>query len=718
MFLNCSNIISLDLSNFITHLVVNMTYMFSGCKSLKYLNISNFDTSKVINMTQMFNDCRELKSLDLSNFYTPSLLYMSFIFCGCENLTFINLNNFDTSNVDQMKRVFYNCKSLKFLNLSSFNTSKVYLMVSMFNGCENLISLDLSSFNTKLLRNANGMFKNCKSITSLNLSHFITAPLINIAEMFFGDNNLQYLDISNFNTINTTSMKQAFQNCKSLVYLNLSNFDTSNVTDMTNMFKNCENLKYINLKNSKDTKLNSFNDIFTKTPEKMIFCIDEYKNQKLYDIIISDKPNSTINCSDNAYIYIPEKTIPINIDSCLDNNITIDYFKRNILNYITSLANLYPIIINGSDFLAAVLSSDDIKPEEQINKGISAIELGDCVNIVKQNYNISNEENLIIINIESKNEEIKHINSDNSFNLEKKTEIAIFDNSGNKLNISVCEQNIKIMKYIGDVDTKELDIKTAMNMANKGIDVFNPKDDFFNNICKQIDDINSKDMILIDRRKDIFKNATFCQNGCTYTGINYNLMVANCLCDSYSLQIIESSNSMESYKSKQNQELNFDSIKKNLLDNLFEFNIDAIKCYKLVFNRKILINNIGFYSMSLMFISQLIFLLIFFIKKLKPLKYFMLKFHLIKSMNIIIPVPCKSLKSIKQNILYHNQRSALNTNSNEKIKRKVKIKIKIKKKKFVPKLKNKIKSNIIPYDEISIDKTKRKLKLNENKENE
>ena len=274
------------------------------------------------------------------------------------------------------------------------------------------------------------------------------------------------------------------------------------------------------------------------------------------------------------------------------------------------------------------------------------------------------------------------------------------------------------MKYIGDVDTKELDIKTAMNMANKGIDVFNPKDDFFNNICKQIDDINSKDMILNDRRKDIFKNATFCQNGSSYTGINYNLMVANCLCDSYSLQIIESSNSMESYKSKQNQELNFDSIKKNLLDNLFEFNIDAIKCYKLVFNRKILINNIGFYSMSLMFISQLIFLLIFFIKKLKPLKNFMLKFNLIKSMNIIIPVPCKSLKSIKQNILYHNQRSALNTNSNEKIKRKVKIKIKIKKKKFVPKLKNKIKSNIIPYDEISIDKTRRKLKLNESKENE
>ena len=167
------------------------------------------------------------------------------------------------------------------------------------------------------------------------------------------------------------------------------------------------------------------------------------------------------------------------------------------------------------------------------------------------------------------------------------------------------------MKYINDIDNKELDIQSAINLANKGVDVFNPKDGFFNNICKQIDDINGKEMILTDRRNDIFQNVTFCQDGCDYAGMNYSLMVANCLCDSYSLEIKENNNTEPNNK-KQYQKINFNSIKEHMVANLFEFNIDVMKCYNLVLSLKILIYNYGFYSMSIMFISQLIFLCVFF----------------------------------------------------------------------------------------------------------
>ena len=74
------------------------------------------------------------------------------------------------------------------------------------------------------------------------------------------------------------------------------------------------------------------------------------------------------------------------------------------------------------------------------------------------------------------------------------------------------------MKYIGDI--KELDIQSAINFARQGIDVFNAKDDFFNDICQNYNNTNGKDIIIKDRRNDIYKKVTFCEKGCLYTGMN------------------------------------------------------------------------------------------------------------------------------------------------------------------------------------------------------
>ena len=70
-----------------------------------------------------------------------------------------------------------------------------------------------------------------------------------------------------------------------------------------------------------------------------------------------------------------------------------------------ALAHSYELI-NGSDFIAMVLSSDDMDPKEQIEKGISAINLGNCIDKIKEYYNIPKNEGLIILNNETKiNEE-------------------------------------------------------------------------------------------------------------------------------------------------------------------------------------------------------------------------------------------------------------------------------------------------------------------------
>ena len=42
--------------------------MFSGCSSLKKLNLSNFNTVNVINMSGMFNSCSSLNEINISYF--------------------------------------------------------------------------------------------------------------------------------------------------------------------------------------------------------------------------------------------------------------------------------------------------------------------------------------------------------------------------------------------------------------------------------------------------------------------------------------------------------------------------------------------------------------------------------------------------------------------------------------------------------------------------
>ncbi|MBQ9234070.1 MAG: hypothetical protein IJ167_08575, partial [Lachnospiraceae bacterium] len=67
-----------------------------------------------------------------------------------------------------------------------------------------------------------------------------------------------------------------------------------------------------------------------------------------------------------------------------------------------------------------------MNPEEQIKNGISAIDLGNCTEIIKEYYNISKYESLIIFNIETKNQS-NNDDNDDSFNLGKTTQLEIYD---------------------------------------------------------------------------------------------------------------------------------------------------------------------------------------------------------------------------------------------------------------------------------------------------
>ena len=325
--------------------------------------------------------------------------------------------------------------------------------------------------------------------------------------------------------------------------------------------------------------------------------------------------NSCLFSCPHNYIITNNKCILKEFES----DTTLIEFKNQIKDDVISYVNSSKVI-NGSNFLAAVLSSNNMNQEELLKNGISAIDLGNCSNVIKEFYNIS--EKFIVVNIESKNDESKKNESKNynekSFNLGKNTQLEIYDYSGRKLNLSVCKEDIKIMKYIGDIN-KQLDMDSAKSLSEQGIDVFNKNDKFFHDICHQYNNPDGKDIIINDRRNEIYQDATFCQNGCIYKGINYTLNAANCMCDSNLIQEDNIQNSEQKIYS-------FESIKDSFISSLISFNFDVLRCYNLALNIKILTHNIGFYCLSSMFILQIIFFFVYLAKKLKPLKNFMLLF--------------------------------------------------------------------------------------------
>ena len=167
MFFECTNMVSIDLSNFNTSKITNMGGIFQYCSSLSSLNLNNFDTSNVIDMWYMFFDCKSLTNLNLSSFDTSNVTDMSGMFCGCSSLSNLNLSNFNTSNVTNMWWMFKECSSLINLDLRSFDTSNITDMSGMFSGCNLLTNLDLSNFNTSNVTDVYNMFESCTNLVTL-----------------------------------------------------------------------------------------------------------------------------------------------------------------------------------------------------------------------------------------------------------------------------------------------------------------------------------------------------------------------------------------------------------------------------------------------------------------------------------------------------------------------------------------------------------------------
>ena len=114
---------------------------FDGMNSLQSISGMNYlNTSEVTTMIRMFANCSELTSLDVSNFNTDKVEYMAGMFNSCEKITSLDLCSFNTSNVTNMLEMFNGCSSLETIYVrDGWSTAALSEDYLMFMDCNSLV---------------------------------------------------------------------------------------------------------------------------------------------------------------------------------------------------------------------------------------------------------------------------------------------------------------------------------------------------------------------------------------------------------------------------------------------------------------------------------------------------------------------------------------------------------------------------------------------------
>ena len=457
MFKGCSNLTEIDLSNFHSSKIQNMAEMFRGCSSLYSIDFSNIDTSNVKNMNSMFYGCSSLSSLNLSYFYTSQLINSQYMFYGCSSLTSLDISFFDTSQIQNIQYMFYGCSSLNSLNLSNFKLTKDSNAEHLFSGCSKLeyIILENSYFDKddmeEIFESNNDNLIICGKYLEFEYI-FLENILINCTNQIYEDANRIKCYSNNISTIIKYSCEICGESFHQM-YNDINNNKT---------FFNC----YESLKDY--CKYNYYYNLTSK----MFYCTEDNNCPEEYDKLITEKKQCIEDCKKDSIYKYELNNICF---SKLKENENIENKPKLISNIINELLNEFNESdmnngrdnkrVVGNDLIIILTSTQN----QKINENISNItmNLGQCENLLKNDYNISKNDSLYILEIISQEEGMKI----------PKIEYEIYyplhnNNSLTKLNLNICK------------DTK-IEISIAVKINDK-LDKYNISSNYYNdNVLKQ-----------------------------------------------------------------------------------------------------------------------------------------------------------------------------------------------------------------------------------------
>ena len=159
----------------------------------------------------------------------------------------------------------------------------------------------------------------------------------------------------------------------------------------------------------------------------------------------------------------------------------------------------------------------------------SNVNLMNCENILKEKYNIPNNEVLNIIKVDIKRKDTNSLQVEYEIYSEdfKLLDLDYCKNEKIRITIPYSLKNINEMRKL----SKELDIEEKYKLGMKfGYDIFNPNSSFYHDICTLFDSEFSTDLIIEDRKKYYYLSQMFCEDSCIYISFNISNNKVNCDC--------------------------------------------------------------------------------------------------------------------------------------------------------------------------------------------
>ena len=420
-----------------------------------------------------------------------------------------------------------------------------------------------------------------------------------------------------------------FSNCINLKFINFYNYKFNEYVTTTDMFLSTPINLAICIKDNSPLfsrlypKICIINDCFKNINynKKLTFdykkCIDNCEDDEIYkynynNYCYNKCPIGTHSDIENKYIchineykcFEDHPFLVIEYNICRDKCNSKDFFEglcilNNVNNHTQSLIkeNIIKGIEEGlmDNLINEVIyeeGNDIIKSHHNIiyqitstfnqnnneYKNVSTIILGEIENIIKDEYNISSNETLIIFKNEKYFEGILiPLIEYEIFNPETKEIIDLTHFKDTNLNITI----------IMPISIKE-------NNLYK----YDKNNSYYNDICYTYTTERETDFSLFDRQNEFNNdNYSLCFKNCIYNG--YDLVNKKVICECKFERL--SGNSKDSYLNK------FIVSKRNT-------NFGIIKCYKLLFSKEGLIKNIANYIILLIIILFFIVAIYFYIK--------------------------------------------------------------------------------------------------------
>ena len=335
---------------------------------------------------------------------------------------------------------------------------------------------------------------------------------------------------------------------------------------------------------------------------------------------------------------------------------------KDLKDYINNNYNGENIIIKTENVKIQISTLDSQQDSE-----LSNVNLGKCAKIIKEKYCKSENDSLLMLkfDITPENEKSTYVQYEVYEQMSKQF-LELKECTGTNV---IINSPIELDSYIESLYD---------HLSKYGYNLFNGNDSFYNDICAVYTTENGTDILLYDRRMDIYKstlNISLCQEGCIFLSYNSETKKAECDCP---IQTNEMNLDISS--------LHFD--KNKMLDEFYETlknsNFRVLKCYQLTYNIKVFIHNLGCIIMSILLLLFNILTIIYLFKNSRKINFFI---------QSVIKTKYSDSENSKTISSYKELKLFLKKNSNKKEQKQKKKRIsvksnKIKKKKKKKKLRN------------------------------